>query len=493
MLTHADDGAAVTPRTRRGGLAVQAAALFALLAVCYLASAGLRASRSASITGDEPFYLVTTQSLLDDHDLDLRNQYEFETYRTFFDHPDRLWRQAGPLPDGRLLSPHEPGLSLLILPGFALGGLHGVQIELLLLSALAFALAFVLAAVETRRPRLSWVTVAVTGLTASPFVYATEVYPEMPAALCIVSAVLLLKMRPGAARSLAMVAVLTVLAWLGLKFVIPGIVVAAAYAVRSGGRERMWFGALAAASGALYIGWHLATFDALTPYSSNLVYEGESTAAVVDAHFSFGDRLYRLWGLFIDRRFGVGRWAPVLLLVPLALPFAARRISSGKLVATLVVTQVCVASFVSVTMMGWWFPGRMLMAVAPLFAVALAAGAARAPRGLLAAGGLAAGYSLVVTGLLVRAVNSGEVVVAVDPFAMDAAPFRRAGALFPQYTWWTTETIVLNAVWLAAGAVIAAVLLLRSLRGRPSPGVWHLRVPPLLRTRDSGWRSMGGE
>ena len=264
--------------------------------------------------------------------------------------------------------------------------------------------------------------------------------------------------------------------------------------MRCGWRERTWFGSLAAASGALYIAWHLATFGALTPYSTNLVYEGSSTAAVVDAHFSFGDRLYRLWGLFIDRRFGIGRWAPVLLLVPLALPFAARRISSGKLVTTLVVAQIFVAAFVSVTMMGWWFPGRMLMAVAPLFAVALAAGAATAPRRLLAAGSVAAGYSLVVTGLLIRAVNSGEVVVAVDPFAMDAGPFRRAGALFPQYTWWTTETIVLNTAWLAAASVVTATMLMRSMRSQPSPGVRHLRVPPLLRrTRVSGWRSISGE
>ena len=32
----------------------------------------IRASRGAFITGDEPFYLVTTQSLLSDGDLDLQ-------------------------------------------------------------------------------------------------------------------------------------------------------------------------------------------------------------------------------------------------------------------------------------------------------------------------------------------------------------------------------------------------------------------------------------
>ena len=125
--------------------------LFAVLATCYLASIGLRASRGASITGDEPFYLVTTQSLLQDGDLDLRQQYASESYRSFFDHAEPLWRQADPLPDGRLLSPHQPGLSVLLIPGFALGGLLGAQIQMLLIAAATFALAYHLIARETGR------------------------------------------------------------------------------------------------------------------------------------------------------------------------------------------------------------------------------------------------------------------------------------------------------------------------------------------------------
>ena len=162
--------------------------LFALLATCYLASIGLRASRGASITGDEPFYLVTTQSLLQDGDLDLRQQYASESYRSFFDHAEPLWRQADPLPDGRLLSPHQPGLSVLLIPGFALGGLLGAQIQMLLIAAATFALAYHLIARETGRRWLAWGTTAVVALSPPAFVYATEIYPEMPAALCVVGA-----------------------------------------------------------------------------------------------------------------------------------------------------------------------------------------------------------------------------------------------------------------------------------------------------------------
>ncbi len=51
-----------------------AVALFLLLSAAYALSVDIRATQGASISGDEPFYLLTTQSLLADGDFDLRNQ-----------------------------------------------------------------------------------------------------------------------------------------------------------------------------------------------------------------------------------------------------------------------------------------------------------------------------------------------------------------------------------------------------------------------------------
>src|SRR5918992_2385824 len=123
------------PPIGRRSVAWGAAALFGLLFLVYLASIGIRASRGASITGDEPFYLLTTQSLIQDGDLDLTNQYAARSYRVFFDHPDGLWRQSVPNGRGELLSPHEPALSVLLVPGFAAGGLLGAQLELVAITA----------------------------------------------------------------------------------------------------------------------------------------------------------------------------------------------------------------------------------------------------------------------------------------------------------------------------------------------------------------------
>ena len=93
-----------------------------MFAVAYVFSIDIRASRGASITGDEPFYLLTTKSILADGDLYLQNQYDAKSYRSFFDHPDDLWHQPTPTPtpDARLLSPHNPGVSVLVIPGIDL-------------------------------------------------------------------------------------------------------------------------------------------------------------------------------------------------------------------------------------------------------------------------------------------------------------------------------------------------------------------------------------
>jgi hypothetical protein len=452
--------------------------LFAVLAACYLASTGLRASRGAAITGDEPFYLVTTQSLLQDGDLDLRQQYASASYRSFFDHPEPLWRQADPLPDGRLLSPHQPGLAVLLIPGFALGGLLGAQLQLLLISAAAFALAYHVAARELGHRWLTWGATGMVALSPPAFVYATELYPEMPAALCLVATVFALRAWAGVRRGLAIVGLSTALAWLGLKYV-PLVLVIAAFGLwRASMQERTWIVGLGTLSAAAYIGWHLATFGALTPYQTNLAYAGAPVEAVIGAHLGFEDRVYRLWGLFIDRRFGIGRWAPILLLVLPALPIVWRRMRDGRLVVSAVVAQILVATFLSVTMMGWWFPGRMLIVVLPLLAIIVAAAIVRLPGPGRLMALIAGGYSLLITVLLVDAAWRGEVVLAVDPFRMAAWPFQELARVFPLYTWWSEETIALNAAWLV-GLGVATLFVARIADGRtarqhlPSGGLWR--------------------
>ncbi len=293
---------------RGRGLLLWAGALFLLLAVACTFSIDIRASRRASISGDEPFYLLTTQSLLADGDLDLRNQYDIKSYRSFFDHPDDLWYQSAPTPHGRLLSPHNPGLSALVIPGFFLGGLSGVQVQLLLMAAATMSLAFLLADRLTGFRAVCWVATLSIGLTATAFIYSTEVYPEFPAALALVVALLIAIRRdaPGRYDALLPAVALTAICWLGTKYVALALPVAGYFLLRTDWHGQITLLAAGIPSAALFIWFHLHVFDGLTPYSVSVVYADWNTAQILGGHIEFSERYYRIWGLFVDRRFGLG-------------------------------------------------------------------------------------------------------------------------------------------------------------------------------------------
>ena len=451
---------AVLSRIKGNELLLLAVALFLLLSISYVFSVDIRATRGASITGDEPFYLLTTQSLLADGDFDLRNQYYSKSYQSFFDHADDLWFQSVPQEDGRLLSPHNPGLSFLVIPGFVLGGLVGTQIQLLLLASATLALAFVLADRLTGHRLTSWVVSLGVGLTATVFIYSNEIYPEFPAALALVIALLLVtrQTRPTVADGLWLAATLTVMCWLGTKYAPLALVVSAYFLLKADRPGRIALLMAGGISAAFFAGFHLYLFGGLTPYGNNAVYAQWNTVEILAGHIEFGERYYRVWGIFIDRHFGIGRWAPLLLVAVPGTALLAVGNGPLRLVLALVLVQLLMATFVAITMMGWWFAGRTLLTVLPLLIIPIGLVAARTPLWGKVALALLGIYSQVVTTGLAAAGHAGEITIAVDPFDMAFPPFQGLAGLFPLYTWWTTETWWLTFFWWALAGLATGAL-----------------------------------
>ena len=457
-----------------------------MFCVTYSFSIDLRATRGASITGDEPFYLLTTQSLLTDGDFDLTNQYEARSYESFFDHPDELWRQSVPQPDGDLLSPHNPGLSFLVIPRFAMGGLVGTQVQLMVLGAATFALAFVLADRLTGRRMLSWVATLGVGLSATAFIYSTEVYPEFPCALALVLSLLVVTRQRimGVADGLLLTALLTVMCWLGIKYAPLALLVAGYFLLKAGRDGRIVLLATGAASAGFYACFHLQLFGSLTPYSASVVYAGWTSAEILGGHIEWGERYYRLWGLFIDRRFGIGSWAPLLLVAVPGLALLAMAKPACRLVLGLIVGQMLIAAFVAITMMGWWFPGRPLLTVLPLFVLPMVLLLVRLHLWGRISVAMLGALTLETTAGLAQAARSQEITIAVDPFDMAFPAFQGLSGLFPLYTWWTTETWWLTYFWLAlAGLVTGAVVWpeVVSLYGRLRLLSAHQQFPAFVR------------
>ena len=74
-----------------------------------------------SAAGDEPYYLLLTQSLLADHDFDLANNFENNDGRLVGADHLEAGKHAKVNRFGELWSTHDVGLSVLVLPAYAVG------------------------------------------------------------------------------------------------------------------------------------------------------------------------------------------------------------------------------------------------------------------------------------------------------------------------------------------------------------------------------------
>ena len=430
-------------------VATGAIGIFAILILVYVASIDIRATRGASITGDEPFYLITTQSLIEDRNLDLRRQYELHSYESFFDHPDGLWTQSSARENGELLSPHNPGLSIFIIPGFRFGGLIGVQIQMMVVASLTFSLAYILLVRITGRLWISWLATITVSATSTAFIYSTEIYPEFPAALLLIISLLIIQRASQSStwQAIGLLLCLSTMVWLGVKYApLAGLVAIWGFSrMNPSGRGIFLVSTILSAS--LFAWFHLNTFGGLTPYSVNLVYAGDGTISILGDHFDFTKRLYRPLGLFVDQRFGIARWAPILLLVIPAAPLLWKINALSRLILTLLIVQIFIATFVVITMMGWWFPGRTIVTVLPLMALPLTILFIQSPAWVRVVLGVLSAYSVLITALLAVSGHAQEIVIAVNPFEMSSTLFQLISPIVPDYRMWDGHTWTLTFIW----------------------------------------------
>jgi hypothetical protein len=351
-------------------------AAVALVTVCGVPA---HATYGARVTADEPQYLLSALSLGEDLDLDISDELAREAYRPF--HRADLDRQTEPNADGRQFSPHDPGLPFLLAVPMRLGGWAAAKATLALFAG---ALAAVTAWVAIRRfaapERWALATVAVFALSTPLGVYATQVYPELPAALVVTSVVALITGAHRVRAAVATVAGATALVWLSVKYapVAAALVAVSLLRMRRESRIVAWpivvsvVGGLAM-QGALYLLVHRAIYGGWTAYAAGDHFTRTGEFSVVGVDPDYVGRSRRLVGLLVDREFGLAAWAPGWLLLAPALGALARRRPAGGL--ALLVPALAgwlVATFVALTMHGWWWPGRQVVVIVPLLVVVVA-------------------------------------------------------------------------------------------------------------------------
>ena len=104
-------------------MTLRLAGLWLILFAVYASTLGLHAFDSSDYGGDDPHYLLTAKSVVDDGDFDVRNQRAAREWDEFYPHDlDR----HGKLTEGRANEPHGAGFPTLIAPAFAIGGAKAV-------------------------------------------------------------------------------------------------------------------------------------------------------------------------------------------------------------------------------------------------------------------------------------------------------------------------------------------------------------------------------
>ena len=433
-----------------------------------LPAIGAHATYGARVTADEPQYLTTAISIGEDFDLDISDELDERRFEPY--HEIDLNPQTIELDDsGRRVSPHDPLLPALLALPMRLGGWVAAKAALAVFAAATAAATLWLAV------RRFGVGVGVGGLVvggffaAPPLVgYATQVYPEMPAALCVVLGLAAVTGPLGrSGRALALASIVA-LPWLSVKFVPVAVVIAVALAVRlwPDHRRRLALDlAVLAVAGAVYLAFHRSVYGGWTAYASGDHFiDGELLVLGRDPDYLGRSR--RLIGLLVDRGFGLAAWTPAYLLAVPALAALARRRPPGWaiLLAVLAATYA-MATWVALTMHGWWWPGRQVVAALPaaVVAVAMLADRLAAPRWLALGGCLIGIFNWV---WLVVEASTGRRTLIVD-FEQTANPVYVAwSTLLPDHRHFEGGAVALTVAWTVVAAALGAWGWLRS---RPGP------------------------
>jgi hypothetical protein len=371
------------------------APLLFLIGVVFLGAIGHHYVGGIQASGDEPHYLLMTQSLWRDQDLELRDNKargEMEEYVP----GDVAPHWGAPREDGRPFPAHSVGLPVLLAPMYALGGRRACVFFLAVVGSALALVARALARMTGRDPAaamLAWV--ATLGPPAA--FYSFHVYTELPSALALGGALLLLlRSSRSVAGSLAAAALASALPWLHMKLIPAAAALGVIALFRLEGRARVAFVSVSVLAAVGYLSFFQSVFGRPNPLA---VYGGFPAGLE-------GDPLRAAAGLLLDRSYGLLPHAPVFVLslaaVPLALRRPLREAWPWALVLATVLSPV-------LTWRMWWGgqcpPGRFLVPLVPFLAVLLALRASRddgSPRGLLRwrAALVTTGYGVLLYGVL---------------------------------------------------------------------------------------------
>lgn len=341
------------------------------LAATLLAAAAFSAiivTRPLPITGDEPHYLLATQSLLEDGDLDLTDDYDARTYRSYYSGVLEP-RHVAIGTFGQQYSFHGIGVSVLVLPGFFVAGPLGARLTIALISALGIGFFWSAAYRLSASASAAWVTTLALTSAAPLTFHAISIYPDGVAAAITSIAlwVLVTLVCDGAIGVSAAVGVgsaLATLPWLHLRLSSTAGVFGLALLLAMWRRRDLMLPFLAAPAISL-TGWIASTWVMFGTTDPTAIFRRQATGSL--AAMPTG-----MLGLLFDVEYGLLIYTPVMAVAVLGLIVTLRRSALVGLTAAVLTTTAVAIGGAWV----WWggdsAPARFLAPILPLLCIMLA-------------------------------------------------------------------------------------------------------------------------
>lgn len=463
------------------GIRVPAALFFPLVLGLYAAMAA-RVQTRVGPDGDEPHYLMVTDSILRDFDLDLTRDYAEARYLGFHPEPlDPHFRIRGR--HGEIYSLHAIGLSLLVLPAYAAAGYAGASFFMALLAALLAREIRELVRSVWDDARLAEGVSWVVALSPPLIHYAGLIFTEIPAGLLVAFGLRRARSldRLSPSRLLLWGAALGFLPWLNVRYALfPVIIVGYSFLQRPRLRTALTALVPAAASAAAIGAYHFMLYGFFDPRG---VY-GRRPELALGALFE------GIPGLFLDQEFGLLVYAPVFVLI---VPGFVRLIRRNQHDATAAVGLVAIAVLTAGSWPmwrgGWNPPARFLVPIVPALAMALAAAFSRglsSPAALLVGWGLWTGLGGVANPERIHRDRDGTA-----PFFREGSGATEWTTLLPGYVLGDDERHRLAAVWAVALIGAAALGGRRPSTGGLVAATAGLALAAGVAGRISGARSQG--
>lgn len=206
--------------------------LFLIAFIIYHLMAFILVAQGLSFSGDEPYYLLNTHSLLHDQDINLANNYAQQDYFHFYSKKDNpgfrlgIYARQGKKGVNYLYPINLFGVSILILPHYLLSHFFsGKWLVFILKSSLAFWAAllggqlFLLIKEIWKNEKIALSIWLLSSFSAPILFYAVHIYPEIP--IAFFSTFLYRKLRSLKVNYRSLVGyglLLSLFPWFGLKY-----------------------------------------------------------------------------------------------------------------------------------------------------------------------------------------------------------------------------------------------------------------------------------